>query len=73
MRRDRHNRKAVPVGCDGHTEFLLIDERYIRWRCTDRNCPEMLAAKRRGMWLFHVFDTVTKERTNEEEPASLQG
>lgn len=67
--RDRHNRNAVPVGCEGHTSFLLIDRRYIRWRCMDRNCPDVRDARKRGMWAFHVHDIVTGESWTEDEPA----
>ena len=63
----------IPIGCDGHTHVVLIDARYLRWRCTDRNCPDARRAQRRGVWLFHVHDTHTGERWNEEEPVRLQG
>jgi len=72
QRRDRHNRNAVPVGDPGHVDFLFIDGRYIRYRCTDRNCPERRAARERGNHAYHVFDTVTHERWTEEEPAPVK-
>ena len=68
MRNRDHNQIAVPVGCEGHTEFLLIDGRYIRWRCTDRNCPDVQRVKQRGAWVFHVFDTRSGKRWTEVEP-----
>ena len=58
----------LPIGCDGHTHVVLIDGRYLRWRCTDRHCPEAQTAKRCGLWAFHVHDMVTGGRWTETEP-----
>jgi hypothetical protein len=66
--RDRHHRNAVPVGAPGHVDFLFIDERFIRYRCTDRNCPERKQARARGNHAYHWFDIVTHRYWVEEEP-----
>lgn len=58
----------VAIGCEGHTHVVLIDGRWLRWRCQDRHCPEAQAAKGRGLWAFHVHDTLTGGRWTEPEP-----
>ena len=61
------------IGCDGRTIAVLIDDRYLRWRCTDyRNCEHAAKARRENLWAFHVKDLVTKKRTDEFEPSRLQ-
>lgn len=69
MGRDRHNQRAVPVGCQSKVHAILIDGRYFRWRCTDVRCPAVQEAREHGAWAFHVFDLLTGEISDEEEPA----
>jgi len=67
--RDRHNRtQAVPFGAPGHVDFVVIDGRYVRYRCKHRTCPEREAARLRGEYAYHVVDVVTHLAWFEYEP-----
>lgn len=60
------------IGCSGHTHFVIIDGRYARWRCKDRNCDCAAKAHATGQWAFHVHDLQTGEQWTEWEPASMR-
>ena len=63
---------VVPVGCDNAVVAVLIDGRYLRWRCTHHRCLAEADARRRRVRLYHVQDMQTGRRWTEEEPASQQ-
>lgn len=61
------------IGCDGRTVAVLIEDRYLRWRCTDyRNCAHAAKARRENRWAFHVRDLLTGDVWDEEEPVRLR-
>ncbi len=47
---------VLPVGCDDAVRFVIIDDRFIRWRCTDKNCGDVQEARDLGCHAFHLFD-----------------
>ena len=55
------------IGCDGHTQFVIIDGRYARWPCTHHQCPDATRSKRAGERAYHVHDLQTGERWTEYE------
>ncbi len=59
---------VLPVGCEARVWFVIIDDRYIRWRCTDRNCEDARDAKSEGRRAFHMYDIRTGAQWTEEEP-----
>lgn len=65
--REAPPRQLQMVGCVGHTHAVLIDRRYLRWRCADRNCPDARKAHGKGLWAFHVLDLETDEIRSEFE------
>ena len=57
--------KMVPIGCDVRVQVVIIDGRYLRWRCTHNHCPAVVKAKASGLQAFHVHDTVTGDQRTE--------
>lgn len=60
------------IGCAGHTHALRLNDRLQRWRCTDRNCPDVRKAHSEGLWAFHVYDWATGETWTEFEDARVR-
>lgn len=56
-----------PIGCAARTHLILVDSRFLRWRCVDRNCPDVVEAKRRGAKAYHVKDLIERKQWTEYE------
>lgn len=50
---------AIPVQCEARVHAVVIDGHFLRQRCTERSCPDVIAAKARGERAFHVWDLQT--------------
>lgn len=58
----------VRIGCPARVHSILQYGRFLRWRCTDRNCPEVRDAKSRRVKVFHVYDLETGKQWTDTEP-----
>jgi hypothetical protein len=47
----------------------IVDQRYIRKRCHDRKCPDVIRAKAAGEVAIHVLDLQTWQQWTEYLPA----
>ena len=64
---------VVPIGCDVRVQVVIIDGRYIRWRCRENHCPDAITAKRHGTRAFHIYDLETGEQRTEYEAQEKRG
>lgn len=64
--------KVSKVRCADHVHAWIVDERYVRIRCTGRRCKDAKLAKQRGERAIHVFDIISKEQTTEFVPISKE-
>jgi hypothetical protein len=46
--------------CPARHHARIVDDRFLRIRCTDRNCPYVREAKPLGLQVFHVWDLETR-------------
>ena len=56
------------VRCEARTHAVVVDGRYLRFRCTERSCPDVREAKSDGGRVFHIWDlhTMKMVRTDVE-------
>lgn len=64
--------KIVKFRCSDHVHAWVVDDRYIRIRCTGRRCKDAVLAKQRGERAIHVFDIITRKQTTEFVPISKE-
>lgn len=63
---------SVKIGCPARTSFIRQHGRFLRWRCTDRNCPDVRDAKPKGLQVFHVYDWDTGKQWTDVKPRNGQ-
>lgn len=58
--------KVIKLKCSDHTHAWIVDDRYLRIRCSgDKRCKDAKEAKRINGKAIHIWDLVTGERTTE--------
>lgn len=60
------------VACEARVHFWVVDNRYVRWRCRDRQCPAVIKAKHDNQIAMHVWDLVTNQVWDDFEAAEPQ-
>jgi hypothetical protein len=65
----RHPGETITMlACVGQVQAIVIDDRCVRWRCTDIRHSAVPEVRQHGALAFYVFDIVTGAITNKEEP-----
>ncbi len=53
-------RREVVVGCPGHQRAMtIINDRFLKWRCTQKRCRHPDDPTGKNYRVFHIADSLT--------------